>query len=126
LDYLVMALGFWYGSRLVASGEYTTTQFYVIFIGILFAGQAAGQFFSWTTSLTKAVGAANYLLWLRTLKPVISENATNKMNGPETDGNGEINFEHVSFRYPTSESSRVLRDISMTVRFPDSHFFSST
>jgi ATP-binding cassette subfamily B (MDR/TAP) protein 1 len=122
LDFLVMALGFWYGSRLVASGEYTTTQFYVIFIGILFAGQAAGNFFSWTTSLTKAVGAANYLLWLRTLKPVISENETNKTIGPKDNGDGDIHFGHVSFKYPTSGNSRVLRDISMTVRSPHSHF----
>lgn len=113
LDFLVMALGFWYGSRLLVSGEYTATQFYVIFIGILFAGQAAGQFFGWTSSLTKAVGAANYILWLRTLEPVITENKANKDIGP--DGDEDINFEHVDFKYPQAENSRVLRDASMTV-----------
>lgn len=50
LEFLIMALGFWYGSRLVSRGEYTISQFYVIFIGVLFAAQAAGQFFSFTTS----------------------------------------------------------------------------
>ena len=30
LEFLIMALGFWYGSRLLASGEYTVTQFFVI------------------------------------------------------------------------------------------------
>jgi len=113
LDFLVMALGFWYGSRLLISGEYTATQFYVIFIGILFAGQAAAQFFGWTSSLTKAVGAANYILWLRTLKPVIAENEQNRNLGP--DGDEDINFEHVDFKYLRAENSRVLRDISMTV-----------
>lgn len=43
LEFLVMALGFWYGSELLLAGEYTITQFYVIFIGVLFAGQAAAQ-----------------------------------------------------------------------------------
>jgi ATP-binding cassette, subfamily B (MDR/TAP), member 1 len=119
LYFLVMALGFWYGSQLVALGEYTTTQFYVIFIGILFAGQAAGQFFGWTSSFTKAVGAANYTLWLRTLKPVMSENESNQGRGPETDDDGDINFNHVSFKYPSSGSARVLRDISMTVSSPN-------
>ena len=47
MDFLVMALGFWYGSTLLASGEYNTTQFYIIFIGVIFAGQAAGQFFGY-------------------------------------------------------------------------------
>jgi len=50
LELLIMPLGFWYGSRLVSRGEYTITQFYVIFIGVLFAGQAAAQFFSFTAS----------------------------------------------------------------------------
>lgn len=113
IDFLVMALGFWYGSRLLVSGEYTATQFYVIFIGILLAGQAAAQFFGWTSSLTRAVGAANYILWLRTLKPVIAENEANKYIGP--DGDEDINFEHVDFKYPQAENSRILRDISMTV-----------
>ncbi|KFY26995.1 hypothetical protein V493_03749 [Pseudogymnoascus sp. VKM F-4281 (FW-2241)] len=113
LDFLVMALGFWYGSRLLISGEYTATQFYVIFIGILFAGQAAAQFFGWTSSLTKAVGAANYILWLRTLEPVINENNANKDIGP--DGDEDINFEHVDFKYPQAGNSRVLRNISMTI-----------
>ena len=53
LELLIMALGFWYGSRLVSRGEYTITQFYVIFIGVLFAGQAAGQFFSYTSSMSR-------------------------------------------------------------------------
>ena len=50
LEFLIMALGFWYGSKLVSRGEYTVTQFYIIFLGVLFASQAAGQFFSFTTS----------------------------------------------------------------------------
>ena len=32
LEFLIQALGFWYGSRLIASGEYSVTQFFVIFI----------------------------------------------------------------------------------------------
>lgn len=50
LELLIMPLGFWYGSRLVLRGEYTITQFYVIFVGVLFAGQAAAQFFRFTAS----------------------------------------------------------------------------
>lgn len=50
MEFLIMALGFGYGSKLVSRGEYTVSQFYVIFIGVLFAAQAAGQFFSYTAS----------------------------------------------------------------------------
>lgn len=116
LDFLVEALGFWYGGQLLASGEYTTEQFYVIFIGVLFAGQAAAQFFGYSTSLTKAVGAANYILWLRTLKPIMQENDQNREKGP--DGDSAIQVQNVDFNYKQREASRVLRGITMTVRFP--------
>lgn len=116
LDFLVEALGFWYGARLLASGEYDTEQFYIIFIGVLFAGQAAAQFFGYSTSLTKAVGAANYILWLRSLKPVMQEDDSNRDQGPDDDS--EIKVEALDFNYKQREASRVLRGISMTVRLP--------
>lgn len=34
-EFLVLALGFWYGSRLIASGEYSTQQFFVVFIAVV-------------------------------------------------------------------------------------------
>lgn len=116
LDFLVEALGFWYGGQLLAAGEYTTEQFYIIFIGTLFAGQAAAQFFSYSTSLTKAVGAANYILWLRTLKPVMQENENNRDKGPE--GDSAIQIQDVDFYYKQREATRVLQGISMTVSIP--------
>lgn len=116
LDFLVEALGFWYGGQLLASGEYTTEQFYVIFIGVLFAGQAAAQFFGYSTSITKAVGAANYILWLRTLKPIMQENNQNREKGPK--GDSAIQVQDIDFNYKQREASRVLRGITMTVRCP--------
>ncbi len=85
IEFLSLALGFWYGSRLLAAGEYTTGQFYIIFIAVLFGGQAAGQFFGYTTSITRAQSAANYILWMRTLKPAITVTAENKDNGPDAE-----------------------------------------
>ena len=134
LEFLIMALGFWYGSRLLASGEYTVTQFFVIFIAVriliveafctfeavangskvIFGGQAAGQFFGYTTSISKAKVAANYLLWLRTLKANIGENDGNKDVGPS--GDGPVEAENIQFRYKQRDASRVLRGITMKVR----------
>lgn len=113
IEFLAMALGFWYGSRLLASGEYSTEQFYIIFVGVLFAGQAAGQFFGYSTSLTKARGAANYILWLRSLKPMIRETDETRDNGP--DGDGPVDLEDVEFRYRQRDASRVLRGVSMSI-----------
>ncbi|KAM0560096.1 hypothetical protein ACHAPJ_004056 [Fusarium lateritium] len=114
-DFLVLALGFWYGSRLIASGEYTVTQFFVIFVSVIFGSQAAAQFFTWTTSITKAKSSANYILWLRTLKPRIRENDENMHHGPSAD-NLSVGAENVEFCYPQRDSAKVLRGISMDVK----------
>jgi ATP-binding cassette subfamily B (MDR/TAP) protein 1 len=113
LDFLVMALGFWYGSQLLSTGEYNTTQFYIIFIGVVFAGQAAAQFFTHTTSITNATGAANYILWLRTLKPVMQENKGSCTNAPK--GDGRILLDDVEYRYPQREASWVLKGLSVNI-----------
>lgn len=113
IDFLIMALGFWYGSRLIASGEYTTSQFFVIFIAVIFGGQGTAQFFSYTTSITKAKIAANYVFWLRTITPHIRETDENRDRKP--DGDGTVGLEDVSFRYKQRDAARVLRGISMTI-----------
>ena len=113
IDMLVMGLGFWYGSRLVASGEYTTTQFFVILTAIIFGGQGVTQFFAYTTSITKAKLAANYLLWLRTIKVNISESDENKDKKPS--GDASIGVEDIHFRYKQRDAARVLRGISMKI-----------
>nr|POF13835.1 leptomycin b resistance protein pmd1 [Quercus suber] len=113
LDFLIMALGLWYGSRLLANGEYNETQFFVIFIAVIFGGQAAGQFFGYSTSINKAKNAANYILWLRSLKAGIREDESNADQGPE--GNGAIQVEDVEFRYSQRAAARVLCDINLTI-----------
>ncbi|KAF7185517.1 ABC multidrug transporter MDR5 [Pseudocercospora fuligena] len=113
LEFLVLALGFWYGSRLLASYEYTTDQFFVVFIAVVFGGQAAGQFFGYSSSITKARSAANYILWLRTVKAKIRETPENEGRGPS--GEGPIEMQDVEFRYIQRHASRVLRGISMKI-----------
>ena len=118
IDFLILGLGFWYGSRLIASGEYTTTQFFVIFISVVFGGQGTAQFFSYTTSITKAKVAANYVLWLRTIKPNIRETDENRDRKPS--GDGLMGVENIEFRYKQRDAAKVLRGISMRIE-PGSH-----
>ncbi|CAF3431738.1 unnamed protein product [Fusarium graminearum] len=112
IEFLVMALGFWYGSRLMASGEYTSEQFFLIFMGVLFAGQAASQLFANLTSLTMAKGAANYLFNLREEKAVIRETNDNKDKCPDFDQ--PIGVTDVHFQYK-SRSTKVLQGLSMDI-----------
>ncbi|KAK1809693.1 hypothetical protein LTR12_015949 [Friedmanniomyces endolithicus] len=112
IDFLIMALGFWYGSRLIASGEYTTSQFFVIFIAVVFGGQGTAQFFGYTTSITKGKVAAQYFFWLRSIKANISETDENRDRKPS---DGAISVENISFRYKQRDAARVLRGISMNI-----------
>jgi ATP-binding cassette, subfamily B (MDR/TAP), member 1 len=50
ISFLAMALGFWYGGRLISTGEYTTRQFYIVFVAVVFSGENAAMFFMYTTS----------------------------------------------------------------------------
>lgn len=110
-----MGFGFWYGSRLIANGEYTVTQFFVIFIAVVFGGQGAAQFFSYTTSITKAKGSANYILWLRTVESNICETEENRDRGPCAD-DASIAVESVEFWYKQRRAVKVLRGISLNIR----------
>jgi len=113
VEFLVLALGFWYGSRLIASGEYSVTQFFVIFIAVVFGGQGVAQFFGYTTSITKAKVAANYIFWLRTIKANIRETDDNRDRGPS--GDESVGVENVEFRYKQRDASKVLRGISVSI-----------
>lgn len=112
VDFLVMALGFWYGAGLIASGEYTVEQFFVIFTSVLFAGQAAAQFFTVSGSLTRAKSAVIYLLRTRQKTSAIQENEDNQDKGP--DGDQTLSLVDVKFQYPQRQTN-FLNGISLSV-----------
>ncbi|KAJ3500047.1 hypothetical protein NM208_g17235 [Fusarium decemcellulare] len=113
LEFLLMALGFWYGSRLISTGEYSNTQFFVVFLAVLFGGQAAGQVFGLLASISNSQTAANYMLQLRTLKASIAENDDNSNAGPPE--NGAVKVQDVVFRYKQRQASPVLNGISIDI-----------
>lgn len=132
ISFLAMALGFWYvvlcnkvnlfnqdryGGRLISFGEYTTTQFFIVFIGVIFSGEAAAQFFSYTTSLTKSTTAANYIFWLRRLKPAVQEDASKPPYEDEKDkGPAHVEIQDVGFAYESRPHSKVLQDVNIDVQ----------
>ncbi|KAL6406964.1 hypothetical protein AUP68_09781 [Ilyonectria robusta] len=118
-SFLAMALGFWYGGRLVSTGEYTTDQFYVIFIGVIFSGESAAVLFQYTTSVSKARTAINYILQLRQ-QVVLRDD-----EGDERDSSSsasektlekkgpEVVCDAVGFAYPRRPKLQVLQDIDI-------------
>lgn len=113
IEYWFMALGFWYGCRLLSFGDITMYNFFVAFLGVFFSGQASAQLFQFSTSMTKGLNAANYMFWLRALEPTVQETPENRGNGPKSGG--PITLDNIRFSYPLRPHAAVLRGIELNV-----------
>lgn len=113
IEYWFLALGFWYGCRLLSFGELSLFNFFVAFMSVFYSGQATAQFFQFSTSLTKGKNAANYLFWLHDLEPTVKETEENKSNGPGAAG--PVTIDHVRFSYPLRPETSVLKGVNLEV-----------
>ncbi|KNB01543.1 hypothetical protein FOXG_04763 [Fusarium oxysporum f. sp. lycopersici 4287] len=114
VEFFILALGFWFGSKLVSQGEITFPKFIISFLGVFFSGQAAGTIFSFSSSFTKANSAANYYFWLTSLQPIIRDTDDNRVKGPANAGSS-IDFQNVQFSYPLAPEKRVIKGLSLTI-----------
>ncbi|EFZ04389.1 ABC transporter [Metarhizium robertsii] len=114
IEYWFMALGFWYGCRLVSFSEISMFDFFVTFMGVFFSGQATTQLFQFSTSMTKGKNAANYIFWLHELQPTVQETPENQDKGPKSGG--PIVLDHVRFSYPLRPDTQVLRGVDLEIR----------
>jgi len=117
LNFLVLALGFWYGGSLLAKGEYDMFHFFVVFSSVIFGAQSAGSVFSFAPDMGKASHASSELKTLFDRQPTIDTWSDEGDNDDTAgDGEGAIEFRDVHFRYPTRPEQPVLRGLSLTVR----------
>ncbi|KAI9795552.1 MAG: multidrug-resistance transporter mdr5 [Piccolia ochrophora] len=113
IDLAAMGLTFWYGGRLLSFGEYSPETFFIIFVAIIFGGQAAGFLFGYTLNTTKAHASANQILHLRSEVPPI-----NSSTGAElmiNDSDVAIEFKNVTFAYSSRPNHPVLRNLNMKI-----------
>jgi ATP-binding cassette subfamily B (MDR/TAP) protein 1 len=106
-----------YGARLLSLYEISLTQFYTAFTAVLFCGEAASYYFTYTTSLTQARRAANYMFWLQDQTPSIREDpdssaSLNSDNEGEKHPGADMVASNVKFSYPQRPSLKVLQGIS--------------
>ena len=111
---LCVALGFWYGGKLIADGEFSMFQFFVCFTAIIFGAQSAGVVFSFAPDMGKAKNAAQELKTLFDRKPPIDSWSPDGQPFKEVEGT--IEFRNVHFRYPTRPDQPVLRGLNLTVK----------
>ncbi|KAF2773520.1 multidrug resistance protein 1, 2, 3 [Teratosphaeria nubilosa] len=112
--FLCIALGFWYGSTLIGSGEYSLFQFFLCFSAVIFGSQSAGAIFSFAPDMGKARHAAQELKTLFDSKPEID---TWTEDGEFLEQmEGSVEFRDVHFRYPTRPEQPVLRGLNLHVK----------
>ncbi|KAI5458316.1 P-loop containing nucleoside triphosphate hydrolase protein [Mariannaea sp. PMI_226] len=117
MSMLAMALGFWYGGRLISFGEYTPQQFYTAFVGVIFAGEAAAALFTYTSSMTQATGAANYLFNLRKGVPKdLAGNSSPEHDVGDVQAAPAVDITNLNFVYPHRPGVKVLREIALHIR----------
>ncbi|PHH73146.1 hypothetical protein CDD82_5632 [Ophiocordyceps australis] len=115
ISLLVMALGFWYGGQLVSTGEYDNGQFYIIFIAVVYSGEAAAMFFQYTTSITKARAAMNYIFALRRTRELFDADTTTTHDEKDASKGTQVSCQTVEFCYPLRPRQRVLRGINLDI-----------
>ncbi|KAJ2986445.1 hypothetical protein NUW54_g9766 [Trametes sanguinea] len=99
MTFWVIALVFWYGSRLVADFKRTTFQFFIGLMSTTFSAIQAGNVFSFVPDISSAKSAASDVIKLLDSMPEIDAESP----------------ENVHFRYPTRPGVRVLRNLNLTV-----------
>ncbi|KAH8883215.1 P-loop containing nucleoside triphosphate hydrolase protein [Thozetella sp. PMI_491] len=115
-SFLAMALGFWYGGRLISFGEYTSEQFYTVFIAVIFSGEAAATLFTYSTSITKAQSGANYVFNLRTSVPADMKDDHPPGNASGSEKAVALEFKDIEFAYPRRPAAKVLRGVSPVIK----------
>lgn len=70
---LVYALAYWWGSRQIASGLYSQTQFFIVLPALLFSTQSCGQMFALAPDISKARVASSNIVDLLTTRSAEEE-----------------------------------------------------
>jgi ATP-binding cassette, subfamily B (MDR/TAP), member 1 len=113
MSFFVIALVFWYGSRLISTLEFGTYAFFVALQTTVFGAIQAGNVFSFVPDMSSARGAAADIVDLLDSRPTIDAESTEGKTPQNVQG--RIRFENIHFRYPSRPGVRVLRDLNLTV-----------
>ncbi|PHH65676.1 hypothetical protein CDD81_1762 [Ophiocordyceps australis] len=111
--YACMALSFWYGGQLILRGEYSLFQAVSVQSAMLLSAYSAGLVFSWTPNIGKAKQAAASLQRLLARKSAIDPSSPDGAALGEVQG--QIDFDSVSFSYPSRPDHLALDNLSLTI-----------
>ncbi|KAK1598320.1 ABC transporter [Colletotrichum navitas] len=97
------ALVFWYGGRLLASGEYSMEAFFVCFMAIIQGAEAASQILAVAPSAAQAAAAADRILDVRESADVGQAAIRGCEEIAGAEGGVQVELRDVHFKYPTRD-----------------------
>lgn len=103
----------WFGSDLVAKGEITGGNLFQFFLLSVFMAGSVGGLADTYSQLQKAIGATENLLDILDEKPEMK--LSNKLQIVDKRFYGSIEFNNVSFAYPSRKEFPVIRNLSFSI-----------
>ncbi|XP_004295414.1 PREDICTED: ABC transporter B family member 9 [Fragaria vesca subsp. vesca] len=110
----INAMIFYVGARLVKSGHATFEQVFKVFFALTISAVGVSQSTGMAPDSNKAKDSAASIFQILDSKPKIDSSSNAGITLPSITG--EIDVEHVSFRYPTRPDVQIFRDICL--KFP--------
>ncbi|KAK3337195.1 P-loop containing nucleoside triphosphate hydrolase protein [Cercophora scortea] len=108
------ALIFWYGGRLLSSGEYDIVSFLVTYMAVVQGAESAGQWLSFGPNAAQATAAANRILQARETRNDVNLVSSQEVI-PDLDSGIKIELQDVYFKYPTRDIS-IFRGLNLTIQ----------
>ncbi|KAJ3035886.1 hypothetical protein HK097_003997, partial [Rhizophlyctis rosea] len=122
-SYLLYALGYYYGSRQVSEGHYSTKEFYLVLTALLFGAQASGQLFTLAPNIAKGRIAAGNIFGLvdgdgnEDLDVVVVKEKDGEVEMSEKrEGGVGVEIKGVGFAYPERLDKVVLDGLDMSIK----------
>lgn len=106
------ALVFYYGGRLLLSGEYQILNFFVCFMSIIQAGESAGQGLSFGPNAAQVTAASNRILNMRDSR--LRDDHSENEGISDSSGGMKIELDNIHFKYPSRETP-VFQGLSLTI-----------
>lgn len=114
LLFCVYATSFYAGARLVEDGKITFSDVFRVFFALTMAALAISQSSSIAPDSSKAKGAAASIFAILDRESKIDPSDESGMTLESVKG--EIELQHVSFRYPSRPDVQIFRDLSLMIR----------
>jgi ABC-type multidrug transport system fused ATPase/permease subunit len=109
-----MAIGLYYGGRLVADGDMKPGNVLSVFFAVLIAALGLGQTSQLTPDFAKSSGAASAIFDMIDRKPQMHLDGAAEFR--QDQFKGKIRFRKISFCYPTRPDITVMKDFSLSIK----------